>query len=246
MMTKRTTSKLAAAVAATALLAACSSDDSGSTTPAGETSANGGAPQTAIADLAVNTEDLEGITVVPVSNETYQQGLEQLTALLDSIQIDPAECRDAYSLQPTAEDTANLEGRQGQIPAEGEAPAAVLSLSVGPHKDDIANRSALTERCPDMTIGVPGPEGNLTSYNLHNADAGVAAPADVEDFTSISQTSSGEAVGPTDANSLMLSGTVRELDVIVALTSSGQISDTQRNQAVDVFNKQVDKIKNAE
>lgn len=239
----RSVRALGVALAATALLAACSSDGDGDGGDGGD---GGGKPDTPIADLAVDTEDLDGITVVAVPSDSYQQSLEQLKQVLDTMSIEPAECKDAFSLQASMEDAEGLEGRQGQIPGEADSPSAVLSLSVGPHKEGGPDRSELVSRCPEMTVGLAAPDGSNVSYTLHNSTADVQAPEGVDGFAGIMQSSTGDAAAGQNAGSLMLSGTVRELDVIVVLSSTGDITDAQRDKGMEVFNKQVDKIKNAD
>lgn len=247
MTISRKATMFVSALAAATLIAGCSSGDDGNGGDGGD---NGGTPNTAVDQLAVNSEDVEGITLNPVSADALRQTAEQLGQIVDQMDVQPEECRAATNLQSATmtKSVENAAARSASLPAEGESPAAEVSLTVAPAGEPNPERQTIAEKCGEMQMTLPIPDGEPVSYTLRNEKLDMPAPENVENFLALKQSSDGQLNGQqATAGGVVLTGTVRGIEInVTTQVNNGAVDPGLETKTLDLFTAQAQKIQDAE
>ena len=267
----RSIAALGAGVLALSGLAACGSDDSEGETdqaassesaevtaeeseaaPEGGANPEAEAKRTEREQLALGADEVEGLPLQEITQEQFTQTgtlTEQLTGNT-SMQSDPPECADVFQkLQGTGgADTSAAVGRLGQDP---KIPNTAFTLVLNDPSATAADYTSAFEQCGDvrMTMDLPGQDGQpqQITYTMTNEVTGAAAPEGTEDFFSVKNTSNADIQGqPVTSGIFLVSGNVNGTAIQVnAQSNAGPISPEAEQRALDLFNRQAQKLQNA-
>lgn len=258
---------LGAGVLALSGLAACGSDDEGSdgeqTSASASTEAAEGegadaaapdaeAKRTEREDQALGVDEVEGLTLQEITAEQFAQTgtlTEQLTGQAQ-MTSNPPECAEVFqNLQsPGGTDTSAAVGRLGQ---DANIPNTAFSLVLNDPGATATDYTAAFEQCAnvEMTMELPGQDGQPQPivYQMTNEVTGATAPEGVEDFFSVKNTSNADLQGQQVTSGIILvSGIIDGTAVQVnAQSNAGPISPEAEQRAIDLFNQQAEKIRNA-
>lgn len=201
----------------------------------------GDAPAAGIDELILNSTDAPELGLKPVPAEEIAGGMDALGALAQDVKVDPPHCadlnQDALTAKAEPGTIAIQSGMQGQTPF-------AVALTTSP--EGLPQRAGEIEKCPVMTVTIPI-EGQEIKSETTNTMLQDKAPEGVEDFAAVLQDTSMDIAGQAmNSGTVMITGTVRGIGVSVTGTSAiGELSPEAQAQALDVFAKQVEKIRNA-
>lgn len=250
MTITRKATTFVSALAACALIAGCSSggDEGGDQGGQGD-GANGGAPAAAVDELALNTEDVQGVTLMPITAEQLKEQADKVGELVDQMEVQPEECREATNLQSAtlSKSVENAAARGGAIVAEGDSPQGIVSLSVTPAGEPNEARQKITENCGEMTVTLNLPDVPPQTSTVRNEKLEIPAPEGVEDFLAIKQFTDAPEGQPAGAGGIVLTGKVRDIDINVTTQAAlGDIDAGLETRTLDIFTAQAKKIQDAE
>lgn len=207
----------------------------------GDAKAGGDAPAAGIDELVLNSSDAPELGLAPVPAEEITGGMDALGDLARDVKVDPPHCadlnQDALTAQAEPGTIAIQSGMQGQT-----AFAVALTTKL----DGLPQRAGEIEKCPVMTVTIPI-EGQEMVSETTNTTLDQDAPEGVKDFAAVRQDTSMDVGGQAmNSGTVMITGTVRGIGVSVTGTSAlGELTPEAQATAMDVFAKQVEKIRNA-
>lgn len=256
---------LGAGVLALTGLAACGSDDEGAdgsqssesssaevTQAEGEGNPEADAKRASREEQALGVDEVEGLALQEITQDQFAQTgtlTEQLTGQA-SMTSDPPECAEVFqNLQsPGGTDTTAAVGRLGQ---DANIPNTAFSLVLNDPGATATDYTAAFEQCAnvEMTMELPGQDGQPQPivYNMTNEVSDATAPEGVEDFFAVKNTSNADLQGQQVTSGIVLvSGIIDGTAIQVnAQSNAGPISPEAEQRAIDLFNQQVEKIRNA-
>ena len=214
-------------------------DGSGGPAAAGERPA--GAPSQPIDQLLLTGGEAGEFGLTPVPASDIADSVKAMSGIAEGAQVNPPECADfnanAMAAQ-TAPGTTAL--------ATGQAAGAPVSLAVTTVTSELSKQVDLVKRCPEMDITLPMQGGELKNHSS-NRTFDTPAPQGVDNFSAIEQESTVTMAGQTQtAHVVSINGVVRGIGVtVVTQNPNGPVSPEAKQAAVDLFNKQAEKIKNS-
>lgn len=216
-------------------------DENADSSKAADKDAGDNAPAAGIDELILNSTDAPELGLKPVPAEEIAGGMDALGALAQDVKVDPPHCadlnQDALTAKAEPGTIAIQSGMQGQTPF-------AVALTTSP--EGLPQRAGEIEKCPVMTVTIPI-EGQEIKSETTNTMLEDKAPEGVEDFAAVLQDTSMDIAGQAmNSGTVMITGTVRGIGVSVTGTSAiGELSPEAQAQALDVFAKQAEKIRNA-
>lgn len=221
--------------------AAATTTSAPAATPDEQPAAAPGIPDVGVDALVLNADDVPELGLAPVSAEEIAGGVDALGEIAAGVRVDPERCaefrQDAFLEQAEPGVMALQAGQSGQ---------ATYAVSVTTVTTSLPERGQLIEDCPTMEVTVPI-EGTEVTTRAENSELPLESPEGVEHFAAISQTSSMEVAGQElTTGTVLLTGVVRGIGISVTVANAtGQVTDAERDTAMDAFTVQAEKIRTA-
>lgn len=198
-------------------------------------------PDAGVDALVLNADDAPELGLTPVSAEEIAGGVDALGDIAAGVRVDPERCaefrQDAFLEQAEPGVMALQAGQSGQ---------ATYAVSVTTVTTSLPERGQLIEDCPTMEVTIPI-EGTEVTTRAENSLLPLEAPEGVEHFAAIAQTNAMDVAGREFVTgTVLITGVVRGIGVSVTVANAtGEVTDTERDTAVDAFARQSEKIRNA-
>ena len=200
-----------------------------------------GAPTQPIDQLLLSGDEAGPYGLTPIPASDIADSVKAMSGIAEGAQVNPPECADFNANAMAAQAAPGTTAL-----ATGQAGGAPVSLAVTTVTSQLAKQVDLVKRCPEMDITLPMQAGELKNHSV-NRTFDTPAPAGVEMFSAIEQESTVSMAGQTQtANVVSLNGKVRGIGItVVTQNPNGPVTPEAKQAAVDLFNKQVERIKNA-
>lgn len=200
-----------------------------------------GLPEAGVDELVLNADDAPELGLAPVSADEIAGGVDALGDIAAGVRVDPERCaefrQDAFLEQAEPGVMALQAGQSGQ---------GTYAVSVTTVTTSLPGRAQLIEDCPSMVVTIPI-EGTEVTTRAENALLPLEAPEGVEHFAAISQANSMDVAGQEFVTgTVLITGVVRDIGISVTVANAaGEVSDAERDTAVDAFARQAEKIRAA-
>lgn len=198
-------------------------------------------PATPMDQLVLSAQDAPDLGLAPISPQELTGGIDSLETLTAGLRVEPENCADF------SQDAFLAQARPGAMAIQaGRSGDTSYAVAVTTVTDGVPGRDRVITDCPVMTVTVPIEGADVASVT-QNTLLPLDPPEGVTDFAAVSQDSTMTMMGTEiRTGNLMITGVVRGVGVSVTATGAGgPVSDAARDTAVDVFARQVEKIRRA-